>query len=310
MTKTLIVPMYSARNKATGAYRLLMDGNFHAIVNQYWGKLRSGKASLAIPYDIEDLGDFANAFPWMQVFNFSYKGSPVANRLHFWSDKANLESAMMLYTDENHSRLITGISTPKVQLLKNYLWQYYFMAYHMNVSSQQGISQPIDAFHKQEFSTAELFAEAFVHDQGQIDYLNSQRYGLANIQLTPKHLLYRPAYYNAIGYDRSWNDSIPMGQYGQILIPTKLNDKEYGWENRIKPFIEMHTGWSFVLTDPSNWITQTDELPCNAMVYKFTKAQYLHFLSTCPKVLYTANPRIWHASRQEFELFGCDIITL
>lgn len=308
--RTLLLPMYSCRDKGNGNYKLFSDGNFHAWVNMYFPELIRGEMALGIPHWVQtrDTILLQNKFPEIakNCVRFVYGKNPLSTRKHFWLNDENVN------TVRQFSRIICGVSGP-ADVFWDALLGHEKCTYLMNVSQQLGVEQPIDELHDQEICSASLFDRVYIHDEGQFHFARDL-YG--KLEISPKHLMFRPAYYARIGTQQlALNRLADQQDKELVLVTVRLSDPEYDFSNKLYPYMLDNTDKFFVLTDPNGHARNQLMMGgivqiANMAIIEPSKAQYYHLLSLAPKVLYSPNPRIYHVSKDEFTKFCCDIIDI
>ena len=307
----LILPMYSCRDKVTGEYKLLTDSNFHSWFNVYLPQLLQGKAKFAVPelnqLDLDMFYELETAFPEVEFVHFRYGSNPRNTRIEFFSEKSNTDKL------DKYDAFAIGITMPNSTIRETFYRHHGHQAheYLMNVSTQTGISQPIDSFNQHEWATAEMFDAIWCHDQGQIDHRVSSTLRPTFATLSPKKLMFRPQYYQRIGATHARI----KGLANLCLITVRLSDPEYDLYGKILPYIDAHPEKTFAITDINSFLQKevdagNAELPSNAFIRKLSKKEYYGILAFAPEVLYTPHDKIWHVGKNELELFGCKLITI
>lgn len=273
-----IAPMYSCRVKwLPGApYRLFADGNLHCAVNANFDALASGEAILYVPRHCTDLGEYAKLTKFrIKQIAYSYSG-PTGTR-YMWPGWEELEQELKQDADATLKLGVSGIPAEAA-------WLANCHTYYMNVSKQQGIQQPVDAFQLQEVATAMMFKHCYVHDEGQLAMLPKDF-----AEVSDKRCYFNPGYYKLFG-EASFANKLPA-PLGDCLLIVDRGSVDYS-NGEAEAYAQEH-GLYLVKT----------------MHLDLTKAEYYSLLRQKPKVWYRPDPCVWHVTKGELEMFEVEVVS-
>ena len=314
----IVIPILSARNKSPQPtvrlktlmngyiqrtpplkYRLLADSNMHCMLNFYFDQLVSGEMHLAVPNfkQIDDLADFTRHFPDIQLVECEYRGNAIEQRWAWWADN------VIRLARQGYTKAYAGIGNMSAVPIgaEGIQLEHYWM----NVSTQTGLEQPIDALMPGELDMLKRAKVSFVHNQGQIDWLVQNdtdfQYRFELPKLSPKGLLFNESFYKRF-------EQVPVPEC-DLLLPFKLEVAEYAAE--LKKAIELigELPLKVCYTNPNNADTSEIGIPSNWLHVSPSKEAYYSLLRQRPAVFLPASLKIWHVAKVELTAFGCQVYT-
>lgn len=271
----------------------MRDGNLICHLNWYEANLYNDNVRLVLPQldqiDPECLAELKAHCPtiWAKHIPANYTGGPADQRRQFWRSNPSIACQTVLATSIGDAgRSFRG----------------KLINYHMHVSTQFGIAQPIDGLMHGEVEMLRKCIKGWVHDEGQLAWLN-----VAFAELVEKALVAVEPYHRLMAMHHI--DRFRLGDINltdaqldaDVLVLGRMSDPEYGYdaiEHLLKPS-------QTVLFTDTNGYMQTrfgQAMPANYLFGNFSRAEYYELLERAKYVLYRPNRRILHLAKLELYL--------
>lgn len=281
MSYTTLLPIVSARNYATGKYKLLADGNIQAMLNIFSGTLRNERCLLYVPANSEDYTAFkqvlADLFPATKLEKLVYG--------------ENVQDTRARFTELNPAIQYANIgSIPGVA----------YGTYFATTSPQHGFTQPCDAFNRQHMQSVVQSKQVLVHDIGQLELLRLQGFGnktrlvhsLAKLQK-----FYMDYWLNKPCKEPSLADGTLLCTFNHAN-PEYSNAADICTKWQLGPVATTNVRNGPVMPPYCNELLLMPDDPIEA------KAYYYKLLEKATYVLAPGNKRVFHCLNAELEYLG------
>lgn len=274
----LVLQQYSMRDKSTGQYKFLMDGNFNVLLNKIYNCLNEiDRVIVTIPDDVaeQDIAEFELRNHMLfdnkiTLIGIEYGANAAANRTLF-NDSFHGYSSIVgkaldeceLPLDNKLDIIVSEFATSKERfqdLKRARLIQY---VWPMTAIHTDDLAKPHgEYFHTAEFDISrQTNSEIYYLSDNQLEFAITnweEHDGFANMYRSKRIL--NPHYVKAVAYASVLHtspeviDILDQAMFAVdkkiLFFPMRIEDSRYGFNEAVK--IAREGGYQMVITNPTN----------------------------------------------------------